>query len=115
PLLTAERLRGALRPGGLLRICVPNGTDIRDRLRRGRWDDANRGSADSLMAVAPLEHVNCFNYRSLSGMARQAGLRETWFPARQFLDQWTPVRFVASSLMHKLRRPRGTLLLFEKA
>jgi SAM-dependent methyltransferase len=112
PLEIAARLRRALRPGGMLRISVPNGSDIKDRLARGRWD-APKSSPDSLNAVAPLEHLNCFDYRSLVTMTTRAGLREVRIPLRQFLSPWQPVRFVASALVHAVRRPRGTVLLFE--
>jgi SAM-dependent methyltransferase len=113
PLETAARLRRALRPGGILRISVPNGSDIKDRLARGRWD-APKSSPDSLNAVAPLEHLNCFDYRSLVTMTTRAGLREVRIPLRQFLSPWQPVRSVASALVHAVRRPRGTVLLFER-
>ena len=59
PRRIVEYLRGSLKPKGLMRICVPDGEDIRRRLRIGDWN-APKGSRNSLNPVAPLEHINCF-------------------------------------------------------
>ena len=60
PLALTVKLSKSLRPGGILKVSVPNGTNIIERLKIGNWDAA-RGTKHSLDPVAPLEHVNCFN------------------------------------------------------
>lgn len=72
PLDTLKMLRSRLRPGGLIWVAVPDGSDIQRRIARWDWQ-APKESPDSLNAVAPLEHLNCFTPDALSRMAQQAG------------------------------------------
>ena len=72
PRRIVEYLRGSLKPTGLMKISVPDGEDIRRRLRIGNWE-APKGTRNSLNPVAPMEHVNCFSRRSLLRMADLAG------------------------------------------
>ena len=73
PLALAVKLSKSLRPGGILKVSVPNGTDIIERLKIGNWDAA-RGTKQSLDPVAPLEHVNCLNEKTLIQMGMAANL-----------------------------------------
>ncbi len=66
-------LKGSLKPNGILKINVPNGWDIKQRLKKCDWT-APKGSKDSLNLIAPLEHINCFNHSSLVVLAQGAGL-----------------------------------------
>jgi 2-polyprenyl-3-methyl-5-hydroxy-6-metoxy-1,4-benzoquinol methylase len=79
PLGTLQVLARVLKLGGLIKLSVPNGWDIKRRLAKADWS-APRSSPDSLVAVAPLEHINCFAERSLTLMAQRAGLEkvELW-------------------------------------
>ena len=70
---TAELLARSLRPGGILKISVPNAeraTDIAADLRDGRCG----GSIDELMPVHPLEHVNSYTRRALAVLAARLNL-----------------------------------------
>ena len=72
PLDTLKQLVSGLEPGGVLKISVP---DCRPALRRLEKDHSLSVLSHSrLMPVAPLEHVNCFEYRSLVRLAGTAGL-----------------------------------------
>ncbi|MFN8024848.1 MAG: methyltransferase domain-containing protein [Acidimicrobiia bacterium] len=113
PWETGQVLAGALRPGGILRISVPNGSAISELLGSPDWT-APKGSARSLNAVAPLEHVNCFSHTALVRFGERLGLTPMHYPVRQFLDPWERMRFAASALVHSVRRPKGTMLLFAK-
>jgi SAM-dependent methyltransferase len=73
PFETLVHLRGSLKPKGIIRICVPDGSDIKRRLQINDWMAA-KGSQNSLNSVAPLEHLNCYSYESLVYMADLAGL-----------------------------------------
>jgi SAM-dependent methyltransferase len=67
PLQIGEQLVGLLRPGGVLKIFVPDADSTLRQIRAGKW----RPSKD---ALHPLEHVNGFNRRSLERFAGRFGL-----------------------------------------
>jgi 2-polyprenyl-3-methyl-5-hydroxy-6-metoxy-1,4-benzoquinol methylase len=70
---TVELLVASLRPGGILKVSVPNSKRagrIAAELRAGRC----RGSLEELMPVHPLEHVNSFTETALSVLAEKLGL-----------------------------------------
>jgi 2-polyprenyl-3-methyl-5-hydroxy-6-metoxy-1,4-benzoquinol methylase len=75
PRETLEFLAAALKPGGVIRISVPNGIDIKRRLRVADWK-ARKGTRNSLNPVAPLEHLNCFTNGAIRTMAGQFNLTE---------------------------------------
>jgi SAM-dependent methyltransferase len=79
PLDTLMELKQVLKPDGILKISVPNGWDIQRRLRRMNWKSP-KWSRDSLNPVAPLEHINCFQRRSIIKMASLVGLKEIRIP-----------------------------------
>ncbi len=109
PLDTLAYVAKALAPGGLLKVSVPDGADIHQRLARGQWM-APEGSADSLLSVTPLQHINCFRHDSLVAMARRAGLRPAEIPlAKQMAS--TVDRFAPAQLINGLTRPLGRRLL----
>lgn len=114
PLATVRALAAAVKPGGIVRISVPNGSSVASLLAHPDWA-APKGSAHSLNAVAPLEHVNCFDHASLLQLGRRAGLQPYRFPVRQRLHSWERLRFVGAALASPVRRPKGTLLYFRRA
>ena len=73
PLDTLKALVASLNPGGIVRIGVPRGWDIKRRLKIWDWKLPDT-HPDSLNPVAPLQHINCFSFRSLEAMGRLAGL-----------------------------------------
>lgn len=74
---TLRTLVKALKPGGLLKLGVPNGWDVRRRLRVADWS-AEKNSRNSLNPVSPMEHIQCFTRKSLILFAGQAGLEPVW-------------------------------------
>lgn len=80
PQETLSHLKSSLKQHGILKISVPNGWNVKERLRKWDWE-APKGSPDSLNPVAPLEHVNCFNHDALVVFARNAGLVPIDIPA----------------------------------
>lgn len=79
PLPILQKLVPQLKPNGYLRICVPNGNDIDRRLAVMDWD-APKDTENSLNAVAPLEHINCFTTQSILTMADRVGLKPVRLP-----------------------------------
>jgi len=73
PMETLRHLTRALKPGGLVKIGVPEGSGIKKKLRVGHWSAAKK-SKNSLNPVSPLEHINCFKRSTILQMADLAGL-----------------------------------------
>jgi SAM-dependent methyltransferase len=113
PRAALAHLTRALRSGGVLRISVPDGSDIEKRLTLGDWS-APKGTAASLNCVAPLEHLNCFDHASLTRLASEVGLVPFRFPLQAEVHQTARIRYVASAVWHRIRRPGGTMLYFSR-
>lgn len=123
PLGALRHLRQALSPNGVIRINVPSANDVKSRLAIGDWlapEDSNR----SLNDVAPLQHINCFNFRSLVTLARLAGLEEVKIEVDLLQPRTTGGRLKAAArpylhaLMpawHEARRRKSTNLCFRPA
>ena len=67
PLQTLKDLCARLAPGGVVCIRVPDGRGVAQILARRGW-------SPELDAVHPLEHINCFTRKTLTGMANRAGM-----------------------------------------
>lgn len=113
PLQTLMDLVQTLRPGGLLRIGVPDGWDIKKRLRTANWQ-ASKQEWHNLNPVAPLEHVNCFNHSSLISMARRAGLEPVSVPSHHALTCVGRMRSLLRPLYYALRGSPGTTQYFRR-
>lgn len=73
PLALAMRLGAALAPNGILKISVPSGEGVERVIARlGTMDRAVKPR--DIMAIHPLEHINCFRQRSLERLAEKCGL-----------------------------------------
>lgn len=81
PIPTLAHLVSGLRPGGLIRLCVPDGNRHAETLRVMDWQ-APRDHPHSLNMVAPLEHINCYSTSSLLALAATSGLE--WVPMSKF-------------------------------
>lgn len=114
PFETLTYLKTALKPGGLLRISVPDGWRIKQKLARGLWL-APKGSRDSLNALAPLEHINCFDYHVIVKLAARAGLTERIVPDLHSISLRDAVRDFVKPHYFGLRKRRDTALYFALA
>jgi SAM-dependent methyltransferase len=106
PLETLRVLRGALAPDGVVKISVPDGHDIDRRLAALDWS-APRDSPNSLMPVAPLEHLNCFRRRTFTHLARDSGMAEIRMPLSvqyAYATNWNGLRNIAKNLVRPLVR-----------
>ncbi len=75
PLETLIHLSKALTQGGIIRVNVPPGWDIKRQLVKWDWHASlSQSHPDILNNIAPLQHINCFNRNSLIEMGRTADL-----------------------------------------
>jgi len=116
PMETLVHLKRALKPGGMIKISVPNGWDIKRRLKTEDWT-APKGSRNSLNPVAPLEHINCFNHDVIVKMASRVELKLAVFPFRLIKTGFAvslkdSVKAIAKSYYDFLTRKRSTYLFF---
>jgi SAM-dependent methyltransferase len=65
-----------LRPGGIVRLGVPDGRHVRTGLPRIRWGALKRDRhfMQHLMPITPLIHINTFTAVSLAHLGRSVGL-----------------------------------------
>jgi len=102
PLATLRHLAGSLEPDGVIKISVPNSAGaLRAVSRQGSFMAL---SAEHRMAVQPLEHVNCFEFRTLARLAARAGLEPVRPSLRLIYNSssgWVSLR----RALHLLARP----------
>jgi SAM-dependent methyltransferase len=113
PLETLVELVQILRPGGLIRIGVPDGWNIKKRLTSADWR-VPKQARQSLNPVAPLEHVNCFNHAALFRMASKAGLEPARVPSRYALSCSGRIKSLLRPIYYFMRGTPGTTLYFRR-
>lgn len=113
-----RQLAAALRPGGLVKISVPDaGRAIRKLL------DAKTFAAlgkDDIMPIAPIEHINAFTHASLVAMGREAGLALLRPSLRKLYNAssgWMEPKAALKALARPLYRhvyPKSTFVYFAR-
>ena len=116
PLETLKHLASGLETGGILKISVPDSRSALSSLEKHRSFGAL--SPSDLVPVAPLEHVNCFEYRSLVRLAKIAHLRPVRPSLRLLYNSasgWlSPKRALKAALRPVYRHwfPKSTFVYF---
>lgn len=115
PRETLISLKKSLNTDGILRISVPDGSDIKKRLVKWNWY-APKDSSWSLNPVAPLEHINCFNRNSLIRLACECGLVPMEIPPLSLqiysgglLNQ---IKTILKPYNHRLRGVQRSICIF---
>jgi len=106
PLSTLRYLKSALKPDGIIKISVPTANNIRQRLKNMDWT-ALRGTRNSLIPVAPLEHINFFTRNALLNMAAEAGMKEVVIPLGlqyKHIKLSGGLRWIAKGLLNPISR-----------
>lgn len=106
PVEMLRELRALLAPGGVVKISVPGAHGIESALAKMDWT-APRHSSDSLMPVAPLEHLNCFRRETLMRLAAQAGMVEVAMPLKiqyAYLTNWSSATKAVKNLVRPIYR-----------
>ena len=111
-------LKNALADGGILKISVPDGSDIKVVLRSWTWSDA-LANREKIMPLQPIEHLNCFTPASLSKFADGCGLKPVSLPlglVYAYSTDWNGTRAIAKNLLRPIKRfvmHKGCYGLFE--
>lgn len=131
-----QRLVKALKPGGILKISVPDGNHVKAKLKIMNWA-APKNNPESLNIIAPLEHINCFTTKSIVDLAKLNGLKWFFLPFYPLIVEIAeppslknniktvfhiPKQFIApvwqkgKAILGKtyIEKPRGTNLYFKK-
>lgn len=118
PLPVLRQLAAALEENGLIRISVPDSRSaLRALSRRRRFSGLPERC---VVPVAPLEHVNCFEYRSLRELGRRAGLELIRPSFRNLYDSssgWMNLRNAARLSLRPVYRhvyPKSTIQYFRR-
>lgn len=99
---TLAELTDRLRPGGIIKISVPDGRDIEKRLPMMDWS-APRHSKRFLIPVTPLVHINTFDYDVIRRIGEHHGLRAVEPKLRQ--EYWVIDASSPKNLGRSLLRP----------
>jgi hypothetical protein len=86
---------------------------VRSLLADPDWS-APKGSPASLNAVAPLEHVNCFDHGALVAIGVAAGLEPFGFPLGVDLAGSRDLRTALGAVKRRFVPPTGTLVWFRR-
>jgi SAM-dependent methyltransferase len=73
PLEVLIKLRDLLADDGIVKISVPDGSDVESKLADMDWT-VPRGHRNFLVPVTPAIHINTFSYDSIVGMGRAASM-----------------------------------------
>jgi SAM-dependent methyltransferase len=106
PLQTLRHLKKSLKDEGILKISVPPANDIDRRLKIMDWESP-KYSRNSLNAVAPLEHINCFRRSSILKMAAEAGMQEIFMPIKtqyRYTTDWSGIKKIAKNIFRPIYR-----------
>ena len=99
PSETLEKLQRSLTKGGILRIAVPNGKNMKQLLKYPNWL-APKGHPQNLGPIAPLEHLNCFNHECLMTFGESKGLK--WLQTSPTYTNLAILRFANARVLRKL-------------
>ncbi|MDB5047900.1 MAG: Methyltransferase type 11 [Fibrobacteres bacterium] len=103
PRDTIDSIVALLKPGGFVRISVPDGSAIEAKLRQPGWKAAKD-------AIHPLEHINCFTHASLVKLGETAGLK----PVRPPVQTHSFKSLVKKTMGPLAPMPAGTTVYFKR-
>ena len=118
PGAVLKRLAGSLRPGGLVKISVPN---AEKSIRKLLHVKGFSGLTDAdIMAIAPFEHINAFTPGSLAALGKEAGLRPVRPRLRKLYNSsaaWMEPKAALRALLRPVYRhiyPKSTFMYFTR-
>jgi hypothetical protein len=99
-------LRDCLDDAGVLKISVPDGSNVKAVLKSWNWSGA-LSRKNEIMPVHPLEHLNCFDPRSLRAFAKSCGLKPVSLPFALMLaysTDWSTAKLAAKNVLRPVKR-----------
>ena len=121
PRKTLEHIVNALEPNGIIKISVP---DIRKIYRKLiKLTEIDSLSLSDIGPIAPLEHINCFEYKTLVALGEQVGLKPVPFSLSLLYklynsaSGWLEPKEMARQVLRPLYRhlyPKSTFLYFSR-
>jgi SAM-dependent methyltransferase len=99
-------LCACLEGSGILKISVPDGSKAKSVLKSWTWSGALKRKGE-IMPVHPLEHLNCFDPRSLRRFAKSCGLKPVSLPLGLMLaysTDWSTVKLAAKNVLRPVKR-----------
>ena len=111
-------LREAVRPNGLIKVSVPDGRNVDQVV--SRMKNADVFDPDAIMSIHPLQHLNCFDHRSLDALGRSAQLQPKFPNILLMYDVscgWFNLKTAAKNLLRPIYRhvyPKSTFAYFTK-
>lgn len=119
PRKVLEHLVNALEANGIIKISVPDIRKIHRKLIKLKEIDSWPSS--DIMPIAPLEHINCFEYKTLVALGDQVGLKPVPFNLSMLYklynsaSGWLEPKKMARQVLRPLYRhlyPKSTVLYF---
>jgi 2-polyprenyl-3-methyl-5-hydroxy-6-metoxy-1,4-benzoquinol methylase len=118
PVAVLKHLARALHPNGLLLVSVP---DSRAALKKAAGQKFSALSPATIVPVQPLEHVNCFEFKTIERLAAKAGLKVKTPSLRKIYHSssgWFGLKRVARLATRPIYRhlyPKSTFVFLAKA
>lgn len=112
------RLMNSLQIGGVIKISVPNSNSSLRKIKKRNFYSLSR---NEIMPLAPLEHVNCFTYKSLAALANSVGLKPLHPSFHKLYNSssgWLSIKNAARLVARPIYRhvfPKSTFLYFVRA
>lgn len=102
PYAVLQRLAASLTQNGIIKVSVPDSKRSLNAIRRTK--QLSSLSAQRIMPIAPLEHINCFEYGSLTTLGARAGLKPMR-PEFRYLYNGSAGYFHPRNALKNLLRP----------
>jgi 2-polyprenyl-3-methyl-5-hydroxy-6-metoxy-1,4-benzoquinol methylase len=117
PLAVLKDLKALLKPGGIVKISVPEGRGLERRIPLMDWN-APRDDRRFLQPATPLIHINTFTRRSIAAMGERCGFSVLPVPIRYHysLLDGRDLKSIAKALLRPLyRRATAATYVFLRA
>jgi len=114
PFIVLKKLTQLLNDKGIIKIEAPNGAGIKRRIKRGIHWDSIYTNKKQFNQVGPLEHINCFTFKSLANLGKICELKILPSPKKEVRLKRKLMNFLPSQIS-QINHYLPLNLYFEKA